>query len=274
MSGANEALVTTGEPAVQRRSSGTRAGRIFPRFAAAISLLTGFLLWELLSRTGLINPIFLPPLSLCLQDLWYLVSTGILWEHLWVSTQEFAVGMAIAGVSGIVIGFATGISRVMDLALTPWLAWFYAVPRVALVPILLVWFGLGVESKIAIVTLLAFFPIAINSAAGARTVDRRLLEMAAAFSVPRSLLFRAVIIPSAVPYVLTGIRLGIGTGLIGVVVGELFASRAGLGFLLVQAGYTFNAPRIFAMVFVLSGIGVGLTLATSALERRFDAWRG
>lgn len=266
------ALATVSE--AKARPAGKRGRGMATRSAAAISLLSGFALWELVSRTGLVNPIFLPPLSLCLQDLWYLVQTGILWEHLWVSTQEFVIGMLIAGVSGVVIGFGTGISRILDLALTPWLAWFYAVPRVALVPILLVWFGLGVESKIAIVTLLAFFPIAINSAAGARTVDRRLLEMAAAFSAPRSLLFRAVIIPSAVPYVLTGIRLGIGTGLIGVVVGELFASRAGLGFLLVQAGYTFNAPRIFAMVFVLSGIGVSLTLLTSAVERRFDAWRG
>jgi NitT/TauT family transport system permease protein len=198
---------------------------------------------------------------------------GQLWEHLWVSSQEFAIGMAIAAVSGILIGFATGVVRILDLSLTPWLAWFYAVPRVALIPILLVWFGLGLESKIAIVTLMGFFPIALNAAAGARTVDRRLLEMAAAFSVPRLLVFRAVIIPSSVPYVLTGVRLGIGSGLIGVVVGELFASRAGLGFLLVQAGYTFNAPRIFAMVFVLSGIGLVLTLLTSTLERRFEAWR-
>jgi NitT/TauT family transport system permease protein len=238
-----------------------------------ISLLVGLGLWELVTALGLVDPLFLPRLSTVLADLWKLMATGELWHHLLISGGEFALGMVLAIVVGLIIGMLMGLWPVADDVLGWWINGMNSVPRIALTPLLVVWFGIGLSSKAALVFLGAFFPLALSTATGVRTVNRDLLQMARSFEASPRAQFQDVILPGALPFVLTGLRLAVARGLIGIVVGEMFAARGGVGYLLAQAGDTFNMVRVFSMVIVLAVVGIVLTTLATALERRFEAWR-
>ncbi len=245
-----------------------------PRVSIQVaSLVGGLAAWETIAQLELVEPLFLPKLSDILQDLWKLISSGQLNEHLWVSGQEFGAGILLAIAVGVALGLAMGTSQRVDRALIWWVSGFDAIPRIAFTPLLIVWFGIGLASKIVLVFLSALFPITLATAAGVRTTSRELLEMADSFGIPPDMRFRSVILPAAVPFIVTGIRLGIARGLVGIVVGELFAARAGIGYLLATAGASFSMVRVFAMVIVLAVAGITLTTLARALERRFDSWR-
>ncbi len=233
----------------------------------------GLLLWEIVARLEWVNPLFLPRFSTVMSDLSDLFQSGAIWRHLSISGQEYGLGMLLATVVGVFFGLLMGVSSTLDKVLSPWVHGLNAVPRIAFAPVLIVWFGFGMGSKIAMVFIMAVFPILLNTAVGAGTVDKRLTTMADSFLFPQTLKFRALILPSSVPYILTGVRLGVASGLIGVVVGEFFGSSAGVGYLLTNASYTFNSVRIFSMVVLLSVIGVALTTISKVVERRFDSWR-
>jgi len=164
---------------------------------------------------------------------------------------------------GIAFGFAMANSVRWKQALQPWISGFYATPTIALAPLFILWLGIGIWSKVLVVIFLVLFPVTINTEAGLRTTSERLIEMLRSFGAsPRQIFFK-VSLPSAVPFILAGLKLGIGRGLIGVVVAELFGSRAGLGRLIAQSADAFNMPELFAGVIVLAvaGIAIPLTVA-------------
>ena len=237
------------------------------------SVVAGLSTWELVASSGLVEPLFLPKFSAVIADLWNLISTGKLNQHLIASGLEFGVGMLLALVVGISVGVAMGASTRVDRLLVWWVSAFDATPRIAFAPLLIIWFGIGLESKMVLVFISGLFPILLSTASGVRTTSRELLEMAVSFSVPRAMQFRAIILPGAVPFVITGVRLGISRGLIGIVVGEMIASTQGIGWLLSNASDTFNMVRVFALIMVLAFVGVTLTTLARWLERRFDSWR-
>src|SRR6202451_750324 len=233
MSVTSEGVKTVSPPESRRGVSvapPARAGALRPRnIAGVLSVAGGLLLWELISRFLVDNALFLAAPSQIIVAIYRLAVTGQLWHHIGISAAEFALGYITASVLGIALGLAMASSATMKQALQPWVSGLYATPTIALAPLFILWFGIGIWSKVIVVITLVLFPVAINTEAGLRTTSERLIEMLRSFgATPRQIFFK-VSLPSAVPFILAGLKLGIGRGLIGVVVAELFGSRAGLG---------------------------------------------
>jgi NitT/TauT family transport system permease protein len=241
-------------------------------FAGLLSILAGLALWEFFSRVVVANALFLAAPTQIFNAIYRLAVSGQLGPHIAISAAEFAIGYAIASLLGIVIGFIMASSELGKKILQPWIAGLYATPTIALAPLFILWFGIGIWSKVLIVVLLVFFPVTINTEAGLRTTSERLIEMLRSFGAsPRQIFFK-VALPSAVPFILAGLKLGIGRGLIGVVVAELFGSRAGLGRLISASADAFNMPDLFAGVVVLAVAGILMTAGFSWLEARLVPW--
>jgi NitT/TauT family transport system permease protein len=240
--------------------------------AGLLSLATGLALWELLSRLVVANPLFLAAPSQILAAIVSLAATGELWRHVGISGLEFVIGYAIASVLGIALGLAMASSPLAKQVTQPWISGFYATPTIALAPLFILWCGIGIWSKVLVVIFLVLFPVTINTEAGLRTTSPRLIEMLRSFGATPRQIFLKVSLPSATPFILAGLKLGIGRGLIAVVVAELFGSRAGLGRLISQSADAFNMPELFAGVIVLAVAGIAMTAGFGWLERRLVPW--
>jgi len=217
--------------------------------------------------------LFLPTPYDIVQSFGDLVSGGELAQDLAVSGQEFIIGYVGAAVAGVLMGLALGWYPRARYALDPFVNFLYATPRIVLLPLFIIWFGIGVESKIAVIFLGAFFAILINTTAGVRNLDSHLIRVARSFGSKDLDIFTKIALPGSVPFILTGLRLGIGHALIGVVVGELVAAQHGIGRMMAIAGATFQSSKVFAGLFLIAAAGMLLTYALQRLERHFDAWR-
>jgi NitT/TauT family transport system permease protein len=248
-------------------------GMLRPRyFAGILSVAGGLILWELVSWFVVDNALFLAAPSQIAVATYHLAATGELWKHIKVSAEEFALGYAIASVLGIAIGFAMASGDTMKQALQPWVSGLNATPTIALAPLFILWLGIGIWSKVVVVIFFVLFGVAINTEAGLRTTSERLIEMLRSFgATPRQIFFK-VSLPSAVPSILAGLKLGIGRGLVGVVIAEFFGSRAGLGRLISQSADAFNMPDLFVGVVVLAVAGIVMTAGFVWLERRLVPW--
>jgi NitT/TauT family transport system permease protein len=240
--------------------------------AGLLSVTGGLLLWEFISRVLVANALFLAAPSQIAVAIFRLAATGQLWHHIGVSAAEFAVGYVIASLLGIALGLGMASNPTFKQALQPWVSGLYATPTIALAPLFILWCGIGIWSKVLVVISLVLFPVAINTEAGLRTTSERLIEMLRSFGASRRQIFVKVSLPSALPFILAGLKLGIGRGLIGVVVAELFGSRAGLGNLISQSADAFNMPELFAGVVVLAFAGIVLTAGFGWLEQRLVPW--
>src|SRR6202167_4625548 len=240
--------------------------------AATLSVVGGLLLWEIISRFAVSNALFLASPSEIAVAIYNLAVTGQLWHHVGVSAAEFAIGYVIASVLGIALGLAMATSATVKQALQPWVSGLYATPTIALAPLFILWLGIGIWSKVIVVISLVLFPVAINTEVGLRTTSERLIEMLRSFGATRRQIFFKVSLPSAVPFILAGLKLGIGRGLIGVVVAELFGSPAGLGRLISQSADAFNMPELFAGVVILAIAGIVMTAGFGWLEKRIVPW--
>jgi NitT/TauT family transport system permease protein len=247
---------------VKRRSFGV----------STLSIIGGLLLWEAASRLAVDNSLFLAPPSQIVVAIFRLATSGQLSRHIEISAIEFALGYVIASLLGIAIGLLMAESDRAKNILQPWISGLYATPTIALGPLFLLWLGIGIWSKVLVVITLVLFPVVINTEAGLRTTSERLIEMLRSFGATRRQIFVKVSLPSAAPFVLAGLKLGIGRGLIGVVVAELFGSRAGLGQLISQSADSFNMPNLFAAVIILATAGIAMTAGFSWLERRLVPW--
>lgn len=246
---------------------------IHNRFVVSfLSIAGGLLVWEAISRFGVNNSLFLAAPSQIMYAIWTLAATGELWHHIEISGIEFIIGYLIASVLGIAIGLLMAESERAKNILQPWISGIYATPTIALAPLFLLWLGIGIWSKVIVVVTLVIFTVIINTEAGLRTTSPRLIEMLKSFGASRNQIFWKVALPSAMPFVLAGLKLGIGRGLIGVVVAELFGSRAGLGQLISESADSFNMPNLFAAVVVLASAGIAMTAGFSWLERKLVPW--
>jgi NitT/TauT family transport system permease protein len=241
-------------------------------FAGLLSIATGLALWEFLSRVVVANALFLAAPTQIFAAIYNLAISGQLWPHIAISAAEFVIGYVIASLLGIVIGFVMASSELGKKILQPWISGLYATPTIALAPLFILWLGIGIWSKVVVVVFLVLFPVTINTEAGLRTTSARLIEMLRSFgATPRQIFFK-LSLPSAVPFILAGLKLGIGRGLIGVVVAELFGSRAGLGRLISQSADAFNMPELFAGVLILAFAGIVMTAGFTWLERALVPW--
>ncbi|SON54052.1 putative aliphatic sulfonates transport permease protein SsuC [Hartmannibacter diazotrophicus] len=240
---------------------------------AIASILSGLLLWEFISRVIVGSTLFLAAPTQVFGAMVKLARTGELQYHMWVSGLEFVIGYVGACILGIAVGMLISSSAPAKQALQPWISGLYATPTVALAPLFILWFGVGIVSKIVVVAILVVFPVIINTETGLRTTSTQLVEMVRSFGASRRQVFLKVALPSALPFIFAGLRLGIGRGLIGVVVAELFGARAGLGQLISQSAETFNMPELFAGVSILALSGILLTSGFQWLEGRLLPWK-
>jgi len=242
------------------------------RLSGPLSIIGGLLIWEVASRFLVANTLLLAAPTQIVAAIIELLGTGELQRHFYVSAQEFFWGYLAGCLLGVLLGLAMANSVTAQRALQPWVSGLYATPTVALAPLFILWFGIGIFSKVIVVALLVIFPVIINTEAGLRTTSPQLIETVRSFGATRWQVFTKVSLPSALPFIFAGFKLGIGRGLIGVVVAELFGARAGLGMLISQSAETFNMPALFAGVTVLAVAGILLTNAFAWLERKLVPW--
>ncbi len=189
------------------------------------------------------------------------------------SGTNFAIGFALALMAGVIAGVIIGWYRTARMIFDPFLNALYATPRIAMVPMIIIWFGVGMWSKVFIVFISAFFPILVNTVGGVRNMDRDLLRAARAYCASDWQIFTTLALPGAVPFILTGVRQGVALGLIGVVVGEMFGGSQGIGFMVAYGGQTFATDTLFVGVIIVATAGIVLTSAAERLERHFSRWR-
>lgn len=271
MTAQTRSLVHRGHPGRQSHKVARRGERLLYGLIGFAIVLP---LWELVVQAGLIKRVTLSSPSLiataAVNDL---VINGTLWPHLFASSQQFVLGLGLALLTGVPLGLALGLFRRLNYFLDPWLSAIYATPTIALVPLIVLVLGLGLESKIFIVWLEAIFVIVVTTMAGVRAAEARYLDLAKSFGASRWLTFRSVIIPSSFPFILTALRLGTTRGLVGVVVAEFFAANKGVGFYINFSGTTLRTDRVMLGVIILGLLGVAMGEGVRRLERRFEKWR-
>jgi NitT/TauT family transport system permease protein len=236
--------------------------------------LAAFLLaWELCADSHLVDPLFISSPSRVVRAGATLIVDPDFWNDVKVSASEFTFGYVAAAVIGIPLGLLMGSSRRLSYILSPIVDTFNAVPRVTLLPLLIIWFGIGIWSKVAVVFLGAVIPIVISALSGVKTNEARFLTMARSFSASRGRIFASIVLPGTVPYIFTGLKYAAGRALLGVVVGELYAATAGVGHMIADAGNLFQTDILFFGVFVFTATGLIVVALLDRLERRFDRWR-
>jgi ABC-type nitrate/sulfonate/bicarbonate transport system permease component len=230
--------------------------------------------WELLSRSGIINPLFFSAPSRVLRAGEELVADGSLLKHIWASGEIFLLGFGMAVLFGVPIGVAIGWFKWANRAFSPLVSAFYTTPRIALMPLFIIWFGLGIGSKVALVFLSAIFPLIVNMQVAMVNLDQDLKRVGIAYGANQWQLFRTIALPISVPFLLTGLRLAMGRGLLGMVAAEVFGGSEGIGYLIEYAGATFRPDMVFVGVFIIAGFGIVMDRGLFFLNRRVDSWRG
>jgi ABC-type nitrate/sulfonate/bicarbonate transport system permease component len=237
------------------------------------SLALFLLAWEIVSRSGLVDPMFISSPVRVVRTGATLLASGEIWGDLRTSAVEFLLGYVGAAVVGIALGLFMGWSRRLQYAFGPFVDTLNAVPRVTLLPLIIIWFGIGIWSKVVVVFLGAVIPILINTQSGVKTNEARFLRVARSFGASELKVFVSIILPGAVPFIFTGLKYGAGRALLGVVVGELYAATAGVGHMIADAGNTFQTDVVFFGVLVFTASGLATVTVLDAFERRFENWR-
>ncbi len=254
----------------RRRSFFDKNRNTLVGFASVAATLA---LWEACWQGGLIPPLFFSGPSAIAVRFVELIADGTLAKHAAYSGKNFIIGFVLAVIVAVPLGVVLGWYRLALAAFDPLINALYAMPRIALYPLFIIWFGIGIGSKIFIVFLSAVLPILINTLAGVRNIDADLLKAARAFCATDRQIFTSVALPYSVPFILTGIRQGVAHGLIGVIVGEIFAGSEGLGFMISYAGQLFQTDTLLVGVLVTATAGIVLTALAARLQRYFQRWK-
>jgi ABC-type nitrate/sulfonate/bicarbonate transport system permease component len=240
--------------------------------AAGVTIF--LIVWELVGNVlQLINPMFMSAPSLIAKAAIDLFSSGEIYNDLYISGTELLGGYLLSAVVAIPFGIMVGWYKKMSYIFDPFINAMNATPRVALLPLVIIWLGIGILSKVGIIFLGAVFPILINSRDGVKTTPLNLLNAARSFGASEWMIFKAVVLPSTIPFILSGLRQGLGRAIVGVMVGELYAATAGIGFMITVAGATFQTDKVFVGVLVFALTGMIGTEILAKVEKRFDKWR-
>jgi len=219
-----------------------------------------------------IDPVlFTTPSAVAVAGFQMIVS-GELWSYLWPSLVVLVVGMAISAVLGIGVGLLLARFWAADVAVDMYITFLYSTPTVALVPLIVLWVGFESTAKIVILFLFAFFPLVINTYQGVKNVDPRLLEVGHAFRCSERQLWTNIILPAALPFIVTGLRLAVGRGLIGMVLADLYTAISGIGYLITRSASTYRVDKMFVPIVVLGILGIALTALLRASERWIAPW--
>jgi len=244
------------------------------KILGSTAVILFLVVWELVGNVlQLINPMFMSAPSLIGKAAYQLFASGEIYNDLYISGIELFWGYILSATVAVPFGIAIGWYKKMSYIFDPFVNAMNATPRVALLPLVIIWLGIGILSKVGIIFLGAVFPILINTRDGVKTTPANLLTAARSFGASEWILFRSVVLPSTIPFILSGLRLGLGRAIVGVMVGELYAATAGIGFMITVAGATFQTDKVFVgvLIFALTGM-FGMELLTR-VEKRFDTWR-
>ena len=241
---------------------------------AVIVLL--LIIWELLPyfvpmKQG--TRLFFTVPSRILATLWQMFASGSIWAPLGVSATAFAIGLALAIAAGLPLGILLGRSNTLNAMFDPFITAFNATPRLVFLPLLMLWLGIGVWSKVAIVFLGALFPLLINTHEGVRNADKLLINVVRSFGAKEWDVARLVVIPNSLPFIVVGLRLAVGRAILGVVVAEFFGAQDGLGVLMVRAASSFNVDVVFAGLIIFAALSLIMTGLVKLLEERMNRWR-
>jgi ABC-type nitrate/sulfonate/bicarbonate transport system permease component len=229
--------------------------------------------WQVVTALGLEPPIILPAPLAVVRAFQGIFSSPEVWADFAASGMELFYGFALAALVGVTAGLVIGWYPRIGYFFDPFLNLLYATPRVALGPLLIVWLGIGLSSKVALVFLVAVFPVLVNTSSGIRSLDQHLVRVARCFGANDLKIFRTIALPGSVPFILGGLRLAVGQSLIGVFVAELLGAQHGIGAMVQTAGEQFQTDLVFAGLFIFAMTGMLLTAIVRRLERHFDAWR-
>jgi ABC-type nitrate/sulfonate/bicarbonate transport system permease component len=269
------AATRAGRPTADRRRKGSRPRRwLNERYLYGVGAVAAALaIWQLVAALRIKPAIVLPGPTDVIAAFEQLFASETIWADLATSGKELLYGLVLATAIGLPLGLLIGWYRRLAYVTGPLINFLYATPRIALTPLLIIWLGIGQTSKIAIVFLMAIFPILINTASGVQNLDSAILRVARCFGANDLQLFRTIALPGSVPFIISGLRLAVGQALIGVFVAELSGATNGVGMLMNNAGQQFQTSVVFAGLFIFALTGVVLTGALRAVEQRFAAWR-
>ena len=249
-------------------------GRLFSPLLGTAAFLFILFLWQLSGKLGILDTRFFgSPIGIVLSYVKLFIVQRDIYHHLFVSAQEGALGLALALMVGLPFGLAMGRYSLIRRSLEPIIMAINATPRVAFVPLIIMLIGVGIESKVLLVFLGSIFPIIVNTQTGVENVDPSLIEAMMSFRATERQIFIKVVFPSAIPYVITGLRLAMGLALIMIVVAEYYASSAGIGYFIIGKSSAFLANDMFAGITLLSLAGVFMNTGLRKLERRLSPWR-
>jgi len=235
-----------------------------------ISLAIALALWELAAAH--VDPVLFTSPSKVAVAAYQMILSGELWTYLWPSLVVLAIGFALAVVFGIGIGLLLARFQILDVALTVYITFLYSIPSVALVPLIVLWAGFDTTAKVIILFMFAFFPMVINTYQGVKAVDPKLLEVGRAFRCSERQLWANIVIPASLPFIVTGLRLALGRGLIGMVLADLYTAISGIGYLIVRTASTYQVDKMFVPIVTLGLIGVTLTALLRFAEKRVAPW--
>jgi len=230
-------------------------------------------LWEAASQLKLVKKVVLSSPSLIFEAAMKDISSGVIFPHIFVSGQEYVLGLGLAMAVGIPLGLAIGLFRRLNYLVDPWLSALYATPTVALVPLIVLVLGIGLEAKVFVVFLESIFVITVTVMAGVHAADASYHEIAESFRASAWMRFRTVVLPASTPFVLTGVRLGTGRAVVGVVVAEFLVSNSGIGFYIGLNGFIQQTARVYFGIILLGLVGLALGELARVVERRFERWR-
>jgi len=238
-----------------------------------ISIFAGLALWEFLARWLLENELLIPPPTSVMRSFWRLSASGELYKHFEATLIEFTYGFSAACIAGVLLGYLMGMYKWFDDIMDPWIATLYSIPIIAIVPLIIIWFGIGMISKVIVVFKITAVAIILNTSAGIKNLDPVWLELAKSLRLSGWETTYKIRLPGALPYIITGMRLGVGRALLGVIVAELMAANAGLGYLLRDSSETWDSPKLFVTVLLLAAMGLLSFNLIKRFERRMAPWR-
>jgi NitT/TauT family transport system permease protein len=239
------------------------------QFVLAFAILVA---WQLSSDRLVENFFISNPIDVGIR-LWNWTISGFIFVHLWVTFYETVAGFVLGSLIGVLLGIWLGVARFMSRLLNPFLFGFYALPKIALAPLFVLWFGLGVESKVALSTVIVFFLVFFNTYAGVREVDQDMIDSVRLMKGTRLQLLSHVIVPSSMGWIFAGLKISVPYALIGAIVGELIASNHGLGFLVQYAGAEFDTTGVFAVLVVIGLLAVALNFLVDIAQSRLERWK-
>jgi sulfonate transport system permease protein len=267
------ALADDAEEAARARKAaiGRRRHRQFLTIAIRLVSLAGVLaIWQILGAR--VDPVlFTTPDAIALAAV-DMIRSGELWHYLWPSLVVLAIGLTLAAIVGVAVGLLLARFWALDVAFGSYITFLYSIPSVALVPLIVLWAGFETTAKVIILFMFAFFPMAINTHQGVKNVDPKLIEVGRAFRASERQLWTNIVLPGALPFIVTGLRLAVGRGLIGMVLADLYTAISGIGYLIVRTASTYQINKMFVPIVTLGLLGVTLTALVRVLELQVAPW--